>query len=381
MIRICEPDISGEEIGYVMDALQKNELSGHGSHVKEFEKRFADFIGVNCCIMVPNGTIAVQLALAAMGIKAGDEVIVPSQTISCVASSIVQLGAMVVAVDVDRRSWALDAEKLEEAITDKTKAIIPTPVFAGIPPNMERVMEIAAAHDIMVLEDFAESIGATYRYTKPDHLGWRKLGSIGDAGCCSFFANKNITTGEGGAVVTDQYWIEDKARYLRNNAFGTSAETKFNAQELGYNFRPMNLQAAIGLGQMDRIYYLLNRRNSIFSWYKEYLSPEFEWQQWDIDRLEAVVWMETVLVPKRRGLPQKSLFMDYLMKNGVESRPTFPPIGQQVFLNKMGMVRSHGEEVSQEIWDNGVILPSGGPNLTEDAVRVICHAANRFIAQ
>lgn len=372
MIRVCEPDISDIEKVFVMQALDENELSGHGRHVKEFEQKFAEVCKRKYCVMVPNGTIAIHLALAVLGIKPGDEVILPSQTISCCAFAVTALGATVVPVDVTRENWTMSANDLKNAIGPKTRAVIPTPVFAGVSPNIDDILEVcnnSRAEDeehIHVIVDFAEAIGSTYN--------GRPIGSYGIMSTCSFFANKTIQTGEGGAVLTDSNFVYERLRFIRNNAYGNDIETRFLASAQGYNYRPHNLMAAIGLGQLSKMDYLIERRLKIHELYKQNLHESFVWQKYSRNQV-PVPWMNTVLVPV--GVNRRK-FMEYMAENGIETRPTFPPIGSHPYLRDMGLVRERSEAISEIIWENGVIFPSGGRALTREVILKICELANEY---
>jgi len=235
-VKMAEPEIGEAERKYVLQALDEVELSGHGRHVKEFEQRFAEYCEVNFSVMVPNGTIAPHLAMAALGVGPGDEVVLPSQTISTVAFAVTSLGAKVAPCDVDRNTWTMDPSVLKMVLSENTKVVMPTPIFSGIMPDMEAIDEIIQEFEtehsqdmIYVIEDFAESIGSKYQ--------GKRSGGFGDMGTCSLFANKNITTGEGGVITTDSAEWDRRLRYLRNCAYGIG-ENKFLAAEQGFNYRP-----------------------------------------------------------------------------------------------------------------------------------------------
>ena len=378
-VKMCEPEIGEREKFYVNQALDEVELSGHGRHVGEFEKRFAEYCGVNHAVMVPNGTIAPHLAMMAIGIGPGDEVVLPSQTISTVAFAVTALGATVVPCDIDRQTWTMDPNELFKVLTHSTKVVMPTPVFAGVMPDMDAInnviqqFEIDNSQDIIhVIEDFAESIGSKYH----DKMS----GSFGDMGTCSLFANKNMTTGEGGVVTTNSPEWDRRLRYLRNCAYGIGPN-KFLADEQGFNYRPSNLVAALGLGQLDNVDYLMQRRYDINKWYHQYLSDEFTWQE-PLTDCECVPWMNGVLVPQKDGNPRRQEFMYYLESRGIESRSLFPPVGSHPYLADKGLVLNYGEEIiSQYLYDNGVLLPSGGPSLTEEVVKEVCEVANEFLKE
>lgn len=371
-ISMAEPDLTDVEAKYVLEALWNNELSGHGRHVNLFEERFAEFIGVKYATMVPNGTISVHLALATLGIGHGDEVILPSQQISTVAFCITQLGATIVEVDVEKDTCVLDCNKLREAITPRTRVIIPTPIYGGVCPNyyeINKIVKESGYENISIIEDFAEAIGSMY--------DGNMIGSFGDIGCCSMFANKSITSGEGGVLTTNSSELDERIKFLRNCAYNRGKlEDRFLAYDLGFNYRPSNLQAAIGLGQLDRIKYLLYRRNVIHEFYRKYLSDKFVWQM-NTNFCYPVIWMNTIFLPDNCGRHE---FMSYMNENGIQTRPTFPPIGFHPYLQdyKNSIIR-HSCENSEYIWRRGVLLPSGGAKLTGKVVKHICDIANKFL--
>jgi len=740
---IAQPDISTPEIEYVLEALRENELSGHGRHVRLFEERFAKFIGSEFALACPNGTITLHLILEALGIGQGDEVILPSQTISNCIYVVSLTGATPVVVDIDPLSWCMDPKLFKEAITDKTKAVMPVHLFGGIPCNMTEICKIAKKHGITVVEDCAESIGSKFN--------GKMTGNIGDVASFSLFANKTITCvppgtkivindgdnnyvpvggkvtknieeltvgsdvltynessgmkelekitnvfkrkikepifriflsngnrldvtsehpiyvhgkgfvkaselsvsdevvqllyhglggringlknvgkhyedfmstdsaksrkerhsdvishshndpnsgfndpkskyvekqvrlkskleefrrpenvdkrkkdgiektrqasiknwknpeyvrkvkaglekarnseewvknycrglnmkpnrseiylgeiindifpgefeyngdgrlgvavagyipdyvnvngkkkvidlfgghwhtedeveirkskmkkvgfdcliiwdyelddektkqrikdfvynpntkvvtiekiekieydgfvydieteknhnffaygvlvhncGEGGIITTNNQKLFERMKYLRNVAYGTDPETKFWANDMGFNYRPSNLVCALGLGQLDRVEYLMKRRNDIHSWYMKYMSPKYTWQK-PYPSSEPCCWMNAVLAPEGTN---RSYLMKYLIKNGIETRPTFPPLGQHPYLKKEKYtVRSMGEEVSQDVWNRGILLPSAGKALDEDAIKDICQYLNIYIGE
>lgn len=375
---MCEPTIGEREKKYVLEALEEVELSGHGRHVLEFERRFAEYCGVNYAVMVPNGTIAPHLAFMALNVEPGDEIVLPSQTISVMAFAVTSMFAKVVPCDVDQKTWTMDPKALIKVLSSNTKIVVPTPIFSGIMPDMDTISEVIEDFEdlndqrkIYIVEDFAESIGSSYK--------GRKSGSFGVMGTCSLFANKSISTGEGGMVTTNSRSWNDRLRYLRNCAYGIG-ENKFWAEEQGMNYRPHNLAACIGLGQLDNVDHLMKRRYEINDWYHKYLSDEFIWQE-QIPNCECVPWMNAVLVPQNNGNPRKSDFMRYMQTYNIETRPLFPPIGKHPYLRDNFLVEEADEKISQFLWENGVLLPSGGPKLTEDIVKFVCRKANDFLME
>jgi perosamine synthetase len=375
---IAQPDISRVEMGWVMEALAECELSGHGKHVRMFEEKFAEFIGTRYCLAAPNGTITLHLILVALGVGPGDEVILPSQTISNCAFAVSLTGATVVAVDIDKDTWCMDPIEMKKAVTSKTKAVMPTHLYGGIPCNMRLIKEIldeykdVTGRKVWIIEDCAESIGSSVD-SSPVEFGdeFKMTGSIGDVASFSFFANKTLMTGEGGAITTSDKILYEKMKYLRNVAYGTDPETKFWANDMGFNYRPSNLICALGLGQLERIGYLMERRNEIHSYYEQFLDNRYVFQTVP-EYAQPCYWMNAVLCPSNRSKIMKTLAERY----GVETRPTFPPIGSHPYLKKSGLVRSCGEKVSEDVWNRGLLFPSAGKHLTRESVKEICGCAN-----
>ncbi|HQD27466.1 MAG TPA: DegT/DnrJ/EryC1/StrS family aminotransferase, partial [Methanoculleus thermophilus] len=242
MIPVNEPLFDGNEKKYLNQCIEEGWISSEGPFVKEFEEKFSSYLGSRYGIAVCNGTAALETALFAAGITKGDEVIMPTFTIISCASAAIRLGAKPVLVDSEPETWNMDITQIEGKITDRTKAIMPVHIY-GHPVDMDPVMELAEKYDLKVIEDAAEVHGALYK--------GKKAGSIGDVGSFSFYANKIITTGEGGMVVTDDEMTAERARGYRNLCF--KPERRFYHTELGENFRMTNLQAAVGVAQLEQI--------------------------------------------------------------------------------------------------------------------------------
>ncbi|MDI6737846.1 MAG: DegT/DnrJ/EryC1/StrS family aminotransferase, partial [Nanoarchaeota archaeon] len=241
MIPVCEPCMAGKELEYVSDCIKTNWISSNGRYITQFEDSFSRYCGTKYGIGCSNGTVALHLALAAIGIGPGDEVIIPDFTMIATANAVAYCGATPIPVDSEPRTWNMDVRQIKEKITSKTKAIMPVHIY-GHPVDMDPLLKLAKEHNLLVIEDAAEAHGALYKN--------RKTGSLGDAACFSFYANKLITTGEGGMVVTNNEQIAEKARLLRNHAFG---KPRFVHNEIGFNYRMTNIQAAIGCAQMEKI--------------------------------------------------------------------------------------------------------------------------------
>lgn len=364
MIPVFEPDIGAAEIDSVADAIRRGEISGSfGSAIPAFEEKFAAFCGTRFGVAVTNGTVALQLAVRAAGIGQGDEVLVSASTNIATALAAYYNGAVAVPVDSERETWNLDLDLIEGLITPRTRAIIPVHLY-GHPVDMDRLNEIAARHDLLVIEDCAESHGATVR--------GRMTGSFGRMSCFSFYANKVITTGEGGMVLTDDEALAGKLRYLRNLAFGAP---RFLHEEPGYNFRMTGMQAAMGVAQLSRVDEIIGKKRRLARWYNERLAgvesirtpPEEPWAR-------NVYWMYAVTV--RPGIERDRL-TKFLLAEGIDTRTFFCPMNLQPFLRNQPGFRDIPCPVAEELWRTGFYLPSS-TLLSEEQVDTICAAIRRF---
>ena len=260
MIPVSEPLLDERALAYVKEAVRTGWISSEGRFIAEFERRWAEYCGVRHGVAVCNGTAALELAMAALALPTGSEVILPSFTIiSCVAA-VLRTGCRPVLVDCEPDTWCLDVAEVRRKITSKTRAIMPVHIY-GHMADMNPLMELAREFELAIIEDAAEAHGAEYH--------GRRAGGIGALGCFSFYANKIVTTGEGGMVVTDDAKLAERARSLRNLAF--RRDQRFLHTELGYNFRMTNLQAAIGLAQVERIDDHVTRKRRMAELYGERL--------------------------------------------------------------------------------------------------------------
>jgi perosamine synthetase len=359
MIPVYEPVIGQEEIDAVVAALERGEISGSfGTAITDFEGAFADYCGCRHGIAVNSGTSALILAVAAAGIGSGDEVLVSASTNIATALGVVHNNAIPVPVDSEPITWNLDLDLIETLITPKTRAIIPVHLF-GHPVDMDRLMHLARRHGLVVIEDCAESHGATCRS--------RMTGGFGDMGCFSFYANKVITTGEGGMVVTNDDRLAEKLRLLRNLAF---TEPRFWHEKAGYNFRLTGYQAAMGLAQFCKIEQIITQKRRVAHTYEHYLSPisglrlprEMEWAR-------NVYWMYAVVVEPEFGLTRDQL-AEELHRHGIDTRTFFCPMNQQPFLQAITGFPTISCPVADRLWETGLYLPSTY-SLTEEAIKLI----------
>lgn len=359
MIRVFEPLIEDDDITYVTDALRKGEISGNfGSYLDKFETEFAAYIGCKHGIAVSSGTTALHLAVDAAGIGIGDEVLVSASTNIATALGVVHNGAIPVPVDSESITWNLDLDLLEKLITPKTKAIIPVHLF-GHPVDMERLMDIANRHGLIVIEDCAESHGAKVR--------GRMTGSFGQFACFSFYANKVITTGEGGMVVTNDDKLAERLRLLRNLAFTTP---RFRHEYAGYNFRMTGYQAAMGLAQVRKIDRIVNEKRRVAASYNRALKdiPGLQLPV-ELDWAKNVYWMYAILVDESFIMTRDQL-ASHLHKAGIETRTFFCPMNQQPCLHDIEGFNAEPCPIADMLWEQGLYLPSAC-TLTDDQVEFI----------
>ena len=342
-VPVYEPSITDRELAYVTEAVKSGWISSIGEYIVEFERKFAGFIGVKYALTVSNGTSALHLALASLSITHDHEVIVPDFTFIATANAVTYTGAKPVFADIDPQHWCIDPEDIVHKITPYTKAIIPVHVY-GHPAEMDRIMALANDYGLYVVEDAAEAHGAEYKD--------QKIGSFGHFGIFSFYGNKILTTGEGGMLTTNDPKLYARALELRDHAM--SKEKRYWHTDIGFNYRMTNIQAAIGLAQLERIEELLQRKLEIFQWYTEALgkrtdfrlNPQAPWAK-------NVYWMVCLLLDKRASISRDDLIAQ-LKSQGIDSRPFFYP------LTHMPMYKAHvPNQVTQDISQRGINLPSG----------------------
>lgn len=360
MIPVFEPIIGEEEISAVVAALRRGEISGSfGESIRQFEQEFARYCGCKYGVAVSSGTTALQLAVAAAGIGAGDEVLVSACTNVATALAAYHNGAVAVPVDAEEVTWNLDIGLIEPLLTPRTRAIIPVHLY-GHPVDMERLCQTAKKAGLLVIEDCAESHGAQWR--------GKRTGSFGDMGCFSFYANKIVTTGEGGMVVTDDPSLDARLRLLRNLAF---TEPRFRHEVAGYNFRMTGYQAAMGSAQLRKIDKIIAEKRRVARSYSSRLKnvPGLRLPV-ELDGAFNVHWMYALVVEAGFPLTRDQL-MERLKERGVDSRTFFCPMGQQPFLRSQKGFRETACPVADGLWRTGLYLPSSS-NLTEETVAMIC---------
>lgn len=369
-IPVCEPMLAGNELKYVTEAVSTGWISSSGKYVNEFEKQFAEYCGCQYGIACCNGTIALHLALIGLGIGKDDEVILPTFTMIASAFAVCYTGAKPVFVDADKDTWNIDAKKIEEKITPRTKAIMPVHIF-GKMCDMDAIKALADKYNLYILEDAAEAHGAMYH--------GKKAGSFSDMAAFSFFANKNITTGEGGMVVTNNKEVYDRARYFKNVCFPLDGPRNYQHEDIGYNYRMSNVVAAIGLAQVEKADYYKSMRISNHKLYKKYLAdvPGIIFQADPAENCEDVCWMNTIVVDSAKYGHTKDELIAHLKENEIDTRLLFTGMHKQKAMLDYGCDCSGEYPVCEWLTENGFYLPSGS-NLTENQIKHICDTIMNF---
>jgi len=364
MIPVCEPFLAGNEEKYVTDALKSGWISSAGKYISAFEASFASYCGVKHGIAVCNGTVALHSALRSLGIGKGDEVIIPDFTMIASAFAVCYCGAVPVFVDAEEDTWNINTDKIEEKVSPRTRAIMVVHIY-GHPSDMDPIKDIAKKNRLKVIEDAAEVHGAEYK--------GKKCGSLGDIAAFSFYANKNITTGEGGMVITDDDELAERCRYLKNLCFPMKGQRKFIHNDIGFNYRMSNLHAAIGLAQTEKADLYRDLRINHARLYQKYLQnvPGLVFQQ-EKSWARNVCWMNGIVLTDEFSITRDDL-MTKLRDREIDSRPFFVPMHQQPALRKYGCDCSGSYPVSCDLSNRGMYLPSGS-NLTEENIELVATA-------
>lgn len=363
LIPVAEPVLTGNEKKYVADCLESGWISGSGKYVEELEKQFAAFCGVAHAVAVVNGTAALHVALLALGIGPGDEVIVPDLTYIASANAVTYCGARPVFADVDPSTWTINPEDVARRITSRTKAIMPVHIY-GHPADMDPILDLARARKLFVIEDAAEAHGAEYK--------GRRVGALGDIATFSFYGNKIMTTGEGGIVTTNDQGLAQRVRLLKGQ--GVDPARRYWFPIIGYNYRLTNIQAAIGLAQFEKIDWLVERRREVARQYKEALKNLSVSTPFEAAWAKNVYWLYSICVPE--GL-DRDLVMDELMKQGIETRPFFYPLHRMPPYYEESGDRSF--PVSTKLAARGINLPSSA-NLSNEDIVYIANALRRVLS-
>ncbi|MFM5892027.1 MAG: DegT/DnrJ/EryC1/StrS family aminotransferase [Dolichospermum sp.] len=368
MIPVNEPLLNGNEKKYLNQCIDTGWISSEGPFIKQLEEQFSAKVHRSYGIAVCNGSVALDVAIAALGIGKGDEVILPTFTIISCASAIVRAGATPVVVDSDPMTWNMDTKEIEAKITPRTKAIMVVHVY-GLPVEMDQILNLAEKHGLYVIEDAAEMHGQTYKN--------RPCGSFGDISTFSFYPNKHITTGEGGIIVTDHPQLAEKCRSLRNLCF--QPQKRFVHEELGWNFRMSNLQAALGVAQLERLTEFVHRKRAMGQLYTELLA-DVQGIQLPLaksDYADNIYWVYGIVLQEEITFDAE-VMMKKLAEHKIGTRPFFWCMHEQPVFLKMGLFEGVSCPAAENLARRGFYLPSGLA-LTEEQIVTVANTLRKII--
>lgn len=365
---VMEPSLGGNELTYVTDCVTSNWISSQGRYVSRFEDMLGEFIGVPHAVSTSSGTAALHLALTALGIGPGDEVLVPDLTFGACGNVVLHCGADPVFVDVNPETWTMDPASAADRISERTRAIMPVHLY-GHPCDMDPLLELADEHELFVVEDCAEALGAKYKGDR--------VGKLGDVGIFSFYANKVITTGEGGMVTTRDPEVDERLRLLRDH--GMSPEERYWHTRPGFNYRMTNLQAAVGVAQMERIESFLSARRGIIEAYRDGLEglpgltlpPNAPWAT-------NIHWLFSILVDEQSAGISRDVLQRRLEGLGIETRRFFYPLHEQPAFKGTGRASSSPCPVASDLSRWGLCLPTAN-HLTRDEVQRVCDEIRKVV--
>ena len=349
LIPVNEPLLDGNEKKYLLECIDSGWISSEGPFVHEFEEKFAKYIGRKHAISVTNGTAAIDASIEALGITHGDEVIMPAFTIISCVNQIIRNGAVPVLIDSDPDTWNMNVKDIENKITKKTKAILVVHIY-GLPVDIDPILDIAKKYNLSILEDAAEVHGQTYKQ--------KLCGNFGDISTFSFYPNKHITTGEGGMILTDDDRLAEKCRSLRNLCF--QENNRFVHESLGWNLRLTNIQAALGLAQLERIEEFILKKRKIGQSYTELLK-DINLYQLPVSKTEFssnIYWVFGIVLKDNKKFNAKSA-MRYLQQKGIGTRPFFCPMNMQPVLLNKGLFKDEKYPNAENLYENGFYVPSG----------------------
>lgn len=361
-IPVNTPLLNGNELKYLTECITTGWISSEGPFIKEFETKFSSYIGQKHGIAVSNGSAALDIAVKALGIGKGDEVIMPSFTIISPAQSVVTAGATPVLVDSSPTNWNMNIAEIESKITERTKAILVVHIY-GLPVDVAPILMLAKKYKLKIIEDAAEVHGQTYN--------GQKCGSFGDVSIFSFYPNKHITTGEGGMILTNDQHLADRCQKLRNLCFEPDGP-RFVHYELGWNYRMTNLQAALGLAQLEQIEYFLDKKRQLGSFYQRELSflKDFGFllPEDSCDFAKNIYWVFGLVAPAEQ---EKERLVSLLTQNNIATRPFFWCMHEQPVFKAMGLFKDESYPNAEKLARNGFYLPSGLGIEQEDLERVV----------
>lgn len=370
-IFVSGPSITQKEIDYVAEAVKSAWYDNANYYNDKFENEFKKYVGTKFAISLPSCTSAIHLALLALNIGEGDEVIIPDTTWIATSAPLSYVGATPIFADIDERTWCISTESLRKCITNKTKAVIPVDLYGNI-PNMDEIREICKKYNIAIIEDAAEAMGSIYK--------GRKAGSLGDVGVFSFHGSKIMTTGEGGMLVTDDENIYKRCLKLRDHGRAASNKMFWN-DEVGYKYKMSSLQAALGIAQLERIEELVQKKRNIFNWYKNELGDiEGISLNEELEGTRNNYWMVTVAWNNKNYDISKEQFIDELKQYNIDSRPFFYPLSMEPAYEEITKDIEYIKlnTVAYKLSPYAVNLPCG-MMMTEEVVKRVCNKVKEIL--
>ena len=364
------PKLYNSEKTNVINCVRTNWISSEGKFVKEFEKKFSQYNSRKFGVAVSSGTAALEVAIKSLNLKKNSEVIIPSFSIIATALCVVKCGLKPILVDCSLSTWNMDPEKVIKKISKKTSAIIITHIY-GLPVDLQKIMNVAKRKNIKIIEDAAEVIGLKYKN--------RMCGSFGDVSTFSFYANKHITTGEGGMIVTNKKDIYEKCKSLRNLSFSKSYFDRYNHDDVGWNYRMTNMQAALGCGQLKSINKIVKRKREIGNLYYKHLkkNKHLLFQENKNSYSKNIYWVFGVLL-KKNSRSKRDFLMRALLKNKIDTRPFFLSMNKQKIFKKMKIFSKSKMPNSEYLSNNGFYLPSG-LGISDSEIRYVCTTLNQLL--
>ncbi len=363
------PRLYAEEKKNIIQCIKTNWISSEGKFVKDFEESFSKFNNRKYGIAVSSGTAALEVAVKSLNLRKNSEVIIPSFSIISTALCVIKLGLKPILVDCDINTWNTNPDGILKKISKKTSAIIITHIY-GLPVNLTKIIKIAKKKNIKIIEDAAELIGQKYKN--------KICGSFGDLSTFSFYANKHITTGEGGMIVTNDKKLYEKCKSLRNLSFSKSYFDRYNHNDIGWNYRMTNLQAAIGCGQLKNIKKIIKRKREIGNLYYEKLknNKNLILQENKNSYSKNIYWVFGILIKNNKKYKRNEM-MKKLLKYGIDTRPFFLSMNKQKIFKKMKLFKGDKMKNSEYLSNNGFYVPSGLA-LKDNQINYICHLINKF---
>ena len=366
MIPVNRPFITNQDAKAVYRSVKNGWISSSGPDVKIFENKFKKFIGKKYCSAVSSGTAALEIAVKCLNLKKNDEVIIPNFTIISNAIAVIKQNAKLIPIDCDLETWNMKIEDVKKAINKKTKAIIATHIY-GYPLEIDKIKKLCKNKKIVIIEDAAEMLG--HKYKK------KMCGSYGDISIFSLYANKHITSGEGGMILTNSKKMDHKIKNLRNLCFGN--KNRYDHDDLGWNYRFTNLQAVIALSQLKRINLIIRKKKNIGKLYYKYLknNPYIDIQKPKLKKIENIYWVVGIVIKKKKITAE--IFRKKLFKFGIDTRSFFWPMNKQKLFKKLNIKFNKKFPNSEFISKYGFYLPSGISTKKRE-IKLICNKINQI---